>query len=272
MKSQTAFTKKDLVVVLGCIVFLLANIAAISEGGRKRAQAAVCLSNLLKWGQIFQAYTADNDGFFHNRGFGYSNMWPYVYKPYYQDPLMRFCPTATNPNLRKGTFGTWNFDIGAWHPDPIPGEGQPLTGSYGMNRYIENMKVGSFGTDPAYWRRTDVKGGDKAPVLMDCMYVYYWANSIAEPPAYNGDYTTPEMHWICIDRHLWYNNVVFLDSSARKVGLKELWALRHTRPIDKGFNPCDKNGWTICGFSGNKTACKAAWDAAAPWMSKLPVY
>jgi hypothetical protein len=245
MKPANTFTKKDIVVVLVCFIFLLANIAAIGQGGRMRAKEAVCLSNLYKWGQIFQAYTADNDGYFHSREIGtaFQKYWPYVYKPYYRDPMMRFCPTADNPNVKTGTFGTWDTNFGSWDPAyfPIPGEGQPLTGSYGMNRYVENMKGGTMGANPAYWRRTDVRDGDKVPVLMDCMYVYYWASSTAAPPAYEGDWTTPEMHWICINRHTGYINAVFLDFSARKVGLKELWTLKHSRT----FDTCGP--WTQCG-------------------------
>jgi hypothetical protein len=266
---KNEFTKKDLVAVIICFIFLIANIAAISEGGRKRAQAAVCLSNLHKWGQVLQAYTADNDGFFHGRevgtALGYSRMWPYVYKPYYNDPMMRFCPTAVNPQSNTGPFGTWNLNIGSWHPDPIPGEVQPITGSYGMNRHIENMKGGSFSSDPAFWRRAGVKGGDKVPVLMDCMYIYYWASSTAAPPPYDGAFSN-EMQWICINRHTGYVNSVFLDFSARKVGLKELWTLKHSRT----FDTCGP--WTICGFGGNQQACAAAWDAAAPWMKDFPEY
>jgi hypothetical protein len=247
MKPGNTFTKKDIIVVLVCIIFLLANIAAIGQGGRMRAKEAVCLSNLYKWGQIFQAYTADNDGYFHSReigtSYGYSRLWPYVYKPYYQDPMMRFCPTAVNPNVQTGTFGTWNLNIGSWNPAyyPIPGEGPTFTGSYGMNRYIENIKGGTMGTDPAYWRRTDVKYGAQVPVLMDCMFIYYWASATADPPEYEGDWTTPEMHWICINRHMGYINAVFLDFSARKVGLKELWTLKHSRT----FDTCGP--WTTCG-------------------------
>jgi hypothetical protein len=281
MKSKMAFTKNDLVVVLVCFIFLLANIAAVGQGGRKRALAAVCLSNLHKWGQIFQTYTADNDGFFHARsvGTGYNKLWHLVYKPYYQDPMMRFCPTADNPFVKTGTFGTWDADrFGSWNPEdyPIPGEGDDQTGprapsgSYGMNRYIENLKGGIVGTNPAYWRQVVVKGGDKAPVLMDCMYISYWANEDADPPAYEGDYTTPEMHYICINRHTGYINTVFLDFSARKVGLKELWTLQHTRPVDNGFDTCGP--WTICGFGGDRNACAAAWDQAAPWMKDFPEY
>ncbi len=280
MKPENSFTKKDLAIVLVCIVFLLANIAAISEGGRTRAQATVCLSNLHKWGQVFQAYTADNDGFFHSREIGtdagYRRMWHLVYKPYYNDPMMRFCPTATNPSIKTGPFGTWNISLGSWNPEnyPIPREGDDQTGpraptgSYGMNRYVENMKGGMVGTDPYYWRRVDARGGDKVPVLMDCQYIYYWPSSTAEPPAYDGDWTTPEMHWICINRHDGFVNVCFLDCSARKVGLKKLWTLKHSRLYDT----CDPGGWTICSFGGDEQACAAAWDEAATWMKDFPEY
>jgi hypothetical protein len=289
MKSKIASTKKDLVVILICIAFLIANIAAIGEGGRKRAKSTVCLSNLYKWGQIFQAYTADNDGFFHSRDlgtpFGYSRMWQYIYKPYYIDKMMRFCPTADNPMIDTGTFGTWNYtEGGSYYPmnDPIlymPGEREFekranevtegfFTGSYGMNRYVEDMKGGTFGTSTAFWRRTDVKGGEKAPLLMDCQYLYFWdtTNGTADPPKYDGDFTTPEMHWVCINRHSGFINACFLDFSARKVGLKELWTLKHSR----NYDTCGP--WTICGFGGNKAACHSAWHYAAPWMDKMPEY
>jgi hypothetical protein len=263
MKSKTAFTKKDLVAILVCIAFLIANIAAIGEGGRKRAKRAVCLSNLYKWGQIFQAYTADNDAFFPARVLGgsFNKLWPYVYKPYYDDLRMRFCPTADKPDLATGPFGVWNTSLGAWTPEPIPGENQPLTGSYGMNRYIENIQ----GTNPAYWRHVEVEGASQIPILMDCMYVYYWASSTADPPPYDGAYQN-EMQYACINRHDGFINVVFMDWSARKVGLKELWTLKHSRT----FNTCDI--WTICGWGGDKKHCAAAWDAAAPWMKDFPEY
>ena len=57
MKSKT-----DLFVTITCIIFLMANLAAIGPKGRSRAKEAACLSKLMKWGQIFQAYTADNNG------------------------------------------------------------------------------------------------------------------------------------------------------------------------------------------------------------------
>jgi prepilin-type processing-associated H-X9-DG protein len=281
MKSKTTFTKKDLVVVLICIAFLIANIAAVGQIGRKRAQDALCLSNLMKWGQIFQAYTADNDGFFHSRLIGAASpLWPHIYKPYYDDKMMRFCPTATNPTLFTGPFGTWNYSFGSFFPTPdwtIPEEREYdpfdekdyvdgyFTGSYGMNRHIENIRGGG-GYGLAFWRRVGLTGAAQAPVLIDSQYLYFWANdAAASPPAYDGDYDN-EMQLQCINRHAGYVNAVFLDFSARKVGLKELWTLKYSRT----FDTCGP--WTICGFGGNKQACAAAWDAAAPWMRDFPEY
>ncbi len=290
MKYRNAFTKIDLVIILICLTFLLANIAAISEGGQKRAKAAVCLSNLMKWGQIFQAYTTDNDGFFHKRQigttFGYSRMWQYTYKPYYNDKMMRFCPAATNPAFVTGPFGTWNYQqMGQYSPTYnypsllMPGESEYdyrtgqvtegyFTGSYGMNRCVEDMQGGAEGTNPRYWRRAGVKGGDKVPVFLDCMYLYYYPNPDAQPPAYDGDWSVGSTQSLsCIDRHSsGFINCLFLDFSARKVGLKELWTLKGSQT----FDTCGP--WTICAFDGDANACAAAWDEAAPWMKDFPEY
>ncbi len=261
MKYNT-FTKKDVVVVLVCTVSLIANIAAIGDNGRKRAKQAVCLSNLMKWGQIFQAYTADNDGYFHARELGsplgYSRLWIYVYEPYYIDPTMRYCPTATGVTETSSPFGTWNLGFGPWEPDPS------YNGSYGLNRCIINMK-GAAENDPKYWRRTGVKAAAQVPVLMDCQFFNYWGISDAEPPPYDGAYYN-EMQWICINRHEGFINVCFADFSARKVGLKELWTLKHSRTYDT----CDI--WTICGWGGNQQHCASAWDEQSPWMKDFPEY
>ncbi|MDD5065039.1 MAG: type II secretion system protein [Phycisphaerae bacterium] len=286
MDKKKGFTLIELLVVIAIIALLMSILMPALSKVRKQAMSVSCLARLKQWGVIFSMYAGGNDGYLNQREVGshYEKLWHLVYKPMYKDPMMRYCPTAINNKLKTGPFATWWADeLGSWDPEefPVPGEGdnqvddpatgvyQAPTGSYGMNRYIEDMRGGDVSFDAAYWRKIDVRGGDKAPVMLDCLYIYYWSNSDASPPAYNGDYTTPEMHWITIDRHMGYNNVVFLDSSARKVGLKELYTLNHTKPINGGFDICGP--WTICGFS-NKSACKNAWDDAAEWMVKMPVY
>src|SRR4030042_1104916 len=284
MDKKRGFTLIELLVVIAIIALLMSILMPALSKVKKQAMAVVCRSRGKQWGVVFSMYTGENDGFFHSREVGttagYLRMWPYVYQRMYNDPKMRFCPTAENPARDTGPFGTWNYGVGSYYPLPdlpMPGEREFelrsgtvrdgfFTGSVGMNRYVENMKGGTMGTDPAFWRRADVKGGDKVPVLLDCQYLYYWSSNDAEPPAYNGDYTSPEMHWVCIDRHMGSTNVVYLDFSARKTGLKELWTLKQSRLSDT----CGP--WTVCGFGGSKSACKAAWDAIAPWMSRMPVY
>ncbi len=257
MKLQSAFTKIDLVIVLACIIFLISNIAAVGEGGRRRAKQAVCLSNLLKWGQVFQAYTADNDGYFHKRQVGTPagwtyQMWPCVYKPLYKDPIMRFCPAAENLARHVPPFGTWGGpgwdygEKGAWNPtvpEAIPkGEDENWGGSYGMSKYIENAVGFGMEDNPGFWRRAGVKGAAQAPVLFDSMYVGIWGNSKTDPPEYEDAVITGDgMANAVINRHNGSINVCFLDFSARKVGLKEIWTLKWSRT----FNTCGP--WTICG-------------------------
>jgi len=62
MKSTTAFTRKDIVVVMGCVVFLLVNLGAIGSGGRRRAKRLVCLTNLRQLTLAWTQYANDNDG------------------------------------------------------------------------------------------------------------------------------------------------------------------------------------------------------------------
>ncbi len=279
MKKKRGFTLIELLVVIAIIALLMSILMPALSKVRKQAAAVVCRSRLKQWGVIFSMYTGQNDGYFLAReigtDWGYSRMWHLVYKPYYIDPKMRFCPTAENPNLKTGPFGTWNPDKGMWNPEdyPIPGEGDDQTGpraptgSYGVNRYTENMKGGTTADNPAFFRRADVRGADRAPVMLDCQYVYYWPGAESEPPSYNGDFEGNEMKWTCIDsRHMGSTNAVYIDSSARKTGLKELWVLKQS----KTYDVCGP--WSICGFGGNKAACAAAWDSAAAWMSKMPEY
>ena len=62
MKDKTRFTKKEILVVLGCTVFMLLNIGAIGSGGRGKAKRAVCLTNLKQITLAWNVYADENDG------------------------------------------------------------------------------------------------------------------------------------------------------------------------------------------------------------------
>jgi len=239
MRSHKGFTLIELLVVIAIIVLLMAILLPALQHAKKQGQAVACQSRLHQWGLIFSMYTTDNNGYFHTRTFGaqYEKMWPQFYEPYYNDPMMRCCPTAKNPNNNWGTFGTWGWkglqdsDWG-WGGSWVPKLG--FFGSYAMNRYVLNN------AGQEYWRQTGVKGADKIPVFLDSMYVAINPSSTDEPPEYDGQRGN-EMSFSCINRHFGYINGLFMDMSPRRIGLKEMWTLKWSREYDTA------GPWTAAG-------------------------
>jgi hypothetical protein len=66
MKSKIALTKKDIVIVLVCLIFLVINAGAIGIGGRMRAKRLLCLTNLKQLTLAWTQFADDNDGFIVN--------------------------------------------------------------------------------------------------------------------------------------------------------------------------------------------------------------
>ncbi len=62
MRLKAALTRKDIVVVPVCIIFLVINLGAISSGGRRRAKRILCLTNLKQLTLAWTDYAVDNDG------------------------------------------------------------------------------------------------------------------------------------------------------------------------------------------------------------------
>jgi len=225
------FTLIELLVVIAIIALLMAVLMPAIQRVKKQATAVACISRLRQWGIIYSIYTTDNNGCFETRPLGtnYEKMWPELLKPYYNDPMMRCCPAAKNPNNNWGPFGTWGTKGGpadtdwGWGGNWVPKAG--FFGSYGESRYVLNN------SGDEYWRRTDVKNADTIPVFLDCVYVAINPSDADEPPEYDGERSN-QMQFSCINRHIGYVNVLFMDWSSRKVGLKELWKLKWHRQYD----------------------------------------
>ena len=62
MKAKINLTKKDLIVIFGCVVFLLLNLSAVEHRGRERAKRIVCLANLKQLTSAYNLYAEENDG------------------------------------------------------------------------------------------------------------------------------------------------------------------------------------------------------------------
>lgn len=66
MKSKIALTKKDIFIILVCLIFLVINVGAISSGGRRRAKRTLCLTNLKQLTLAWTQFADDNGGFIVN--------------------------------------------------------------------------------------------------------------------------------------------------------------------------------------------------------------
>jgi prepilin-type processing-associated H-X9-DG protein len=252
-----SFTKKDLIITFACIVFILVTLGNVGRRGRRRAKEALCLSNLRQWGQIWLAYAEDNDGYFMTGwttppppGPLHKHLWMEALRPYYVNPDLRCCPEATIPGTElgwsqfggAGTFAGWGIFSGEC--------GEPSSwswvvgcdyGSYGANSWVHNTDM--FGSGNLNWKTPNVDGAENIPMFGDHHWFGAWPDKHSEPPNFDGEHWAgaSQMGRVCMNRHSGFVNWAFLDGSARKVGLKELWTLMWHR----NYDTCGP--WTTCG-------------------------
>lgn len=246
MRRGKGFTLIELLVVIAAIALLMAILVPSLQRARRQTKAIVCQSNLRQWGSIFFMYSEDHDSYFHEgfRGMqdATSNWWYPALESYYEIPKIRFCPIATKlGSPRGGKYLAWGPFDGVYY------------GSYGINGWIPNPHP-----DHAYiitglmptknnWRRNLVaERGNNIPLFFDSRWVNSWPEPTDQPPQYDEElwvlHYGDGMKRFCIDRHPGNAiNVLFLDWSVRKVGLKELWTLKWHKNFDTA------GPWTIAG-------------------------
>jgi prepilin-type N-terminal cleavage/methylation domain-containing protein/prepilin-type processing-associated H-X9-DG protein len=229
--TARAFTLIELLVVISVIVLLLALLLPALQKARGQAKATFCLANLHEWGLAFMAYVNDNAGRFpYHFPMGASNhIWPYALRSYYSDSNdALLCPEAASPRLRPDNFfptsGPDQKLLGstraAWEYRYELGKLPKVhfIGSYGINRNLIFFQIDNRHTNR-------VRNG--VPLLLDCVFMDGDPWPFDRPPKYEDEITPRgDTKFFCINRHDGGINSLFLDWSARRVGLKELWTLR----------------------------------------------
>jgi prepilin-type N-terminal cleavage/methylation domain-containing protein len=251
MDKRRGFTLVELLVVIAIIALLMSILMPALARVRKQAKAVLCQSNLKQWGTVFQMYAADNDGYLvagsYCTGGGQEErlkQWMDALRQYYMDGDLRLCPEATKTEFEGGlvvrTLGTFT----AWgiYPEDCCWWSKGDYGSYGINGWVMNPgEEENLGWlyEKEFWRRVDVKGAGNIPLFMDSQHFDTYPTQYSQPPEFDGQpwkstVETGEMERVCINRHDGGINCVFLNSSVRKVGLKELWKLKwyRTFPLD----------------------------------------
>ncbi|MHC4605039.1 MAG: type II secretion system protein, partial [Planctomycetota bacterium] len=267
--QRKGFTLVELLVVIAIIALLAAVLIPALQRARRQAKAVVCRSNLRQLATIFTMYNDHKEGHFPNQGFsdiGVPETWMYWMRAFSAGSEGVFCcPMAEKPAKPNGQDSIDESVTGgkflAWGRVRLLSRSNVTSeyyhGSYGLNNWLSvppkeefiiGIVVSPLGAE-CFWRTSsDVKhAANNIPLFLDSWWWCSWVKDIDTPPAYEGQKTEficgcrNSIHRFCINRHDGFVNAAFLDSSVRKVGLKELWTLKWHR----NFNTA--NRWTTGG-------------------------
>ncbi|HSW01019.1 MAG TPA: type II secretion system protein [Sedimentisphaerales bacterium] len=254
--NARAFTLIELLVVISVIALLMAILLPVLGRARNQARAVACQANLRQWGVALYSYTQNSMGHLPKHGIlllrgaampGTETDITGRQDTYhgFQTKALALCPSATRPmvppenkpptfggstsidgvnvlkyaGIRGSTFNAWRIIL----PEPS------FLGSYGCNEWLFRNFRGDTILAESSVDVLATKNQSDVPVLLDSSYPSY-----VHPDKY------PDSSF-SIDRHLACVNGLFLDWSARRVGLKELWTLRWSLSFNRA------NKWTRAG-------------------------
>lgn len=259
MRKKRGFTLVELLVVIAIIALLMSILMPALARVRKQTKAVICLANLRQWALIWQLYTTDYEGYFNAGDEGTSFEWMETIHPYTKEKDLYFCPEASNISYvwdgpRGTTTSVWTWTYGS---------GGEFYGSYGINEFCFDppRTMSEIWGHPTYlnWRHVNYKGASNIPMLVGCSWAGGAPNHSDEPPLFEGDkyeqMYNNNMKRFCLNRHDGHVNGAFLDFSARKIGLKELWKLQWHRQYDFKLTPTGEE-----------------LDDAATWLKKFKDY
>jgi hypothetical protein len=175
-----------------------------------------------------------DDTFGHIDYFSYPGDEPYWWYDYYiprQIKGIRFCPAAkeiANPTGQNNTQAWGGKSLSWGRLGTIDTIDYDLYGSYGLAHSGRGgyyaPSVWEMATN--VWKTTVLKSPHYAPLWFDCGSPILWFDDQVSPPSSESFLVTNHVGSCVIDRHHGYINILFMDFSVRKVGLKGLWTLK----------------------------------------------
>jgi len=240
--KTNGFTLIELLVVIAIIALLMSILMPALSRVKRQARTVACLSQLKQWGLFFSMYAEDYNGRFMVGFVSNNNVIPAMGAYHKCDSNILCCPNATKPWVDEyghatGLEGTFLGSTSAWGYIKWAQLPQPVKGSYGINGYCDDPETGKEPhSHPAgdFWRGPNVAGAAYVPLWMDAIRFNGWPLEADTPPQYDGEQwnDNAQMGRYCMNRHDGFAGCLFLDYSARKVGLKELWTLKWHKSYD----------------------------------------
>ena len=242
MKRSKGFTLIELLVVIAIIALLLSIIVPSLKRVKEKARAVICLTNHHQWGLAFNSYLVENNNKFMGEWLqvatsgGGHDIWVEALSPYYGDSEdILLCPSATK-TASEGRMSPYK----AWEaPEGSPYGGVAgKRGSYMINWWVTNpynYAKQKYTDDPRSWKTNLVNvSTNRIPVLGAGGAVWRaFPDDTDRLPRFDGDEAWGagcSMARFSLNRHEHgYTHILFMDWSARKVGLKELWTLKWHR-------------------------------------------
>jgi prepilin-type N-terminal cleavage/methylation domain-containing protein/prepilin-type processing-associated H-X9-DG protein len=257
MRGQgKGFTLIELLVVIAIIALLMSILMPALRNVRDQAKDSLCKQQLQQWGVMFNMYAVDNDGTLMDmsmyRGLEIDHAWIVMMQPYYKEFEICKC-TSTIYTWADGEnyfdpLIAWDYQI---LDSALAGDYYALMykigdrwpyGSYAKNTFVTNADIFRDGVavdnlehewmyDFCY-KNVRVRRTSTIPLLGDGTWMGGWPEPYEEPAEtrwHEVDGLSPNI-WN-LDRHNLSINMVFLDWSVRKVGLRQLWSLRWSKEM-----------------------------------------
>jgi prepilin-type processing-associated H-X9-DG protein len=257
MKSKIAFMKRDLVVALVCLVFLLMSFGFIGKSGRERAKRAVCLNNLKKLTLAWNQYADDN-------GDRIVNGAPIEGRPGYADYPGCGCPglecpgfwDCTNHVGEKPWVGVaWSYDYYSGEPlDPDIQLSAIQKGAlfpYTKNEKLYRCPAGYSDEMLNYAVMDGMNGFPRSQTKEPGVWIKKRSEIHTPPPAYrmvfiDEGWITPDSYGVWYTHELWWDDppsrhgdgttLSFADGHCEYYKWKGLWTIEYARSTD-GSHP-----------------------------------
>jgi prepilin-type N-terminal cleavage/methylation domain-containing protein/prepilin-type processing-associated H-X9-DG protein len=243
MNKKKGFTLIELLVVIAVIAVLMGILMPSLQKAREQAKGVICQSRLREWGLVWSMYVNENRGKFPDMS---GHTWMHGLREYYKENEdLLFCPmTSRNKLIEEGASIRYAV---------ISDNGEPVA-SYALNEWVYNSDdTGGGRSLDDYWRHAQHRNMDNIPVMGDGAWRSDGQpNHTDAPPEYEGQPRTgvnsDEIRVFTIPRHGHAINVLFMDWSTRRVGLKGLWRLKWNQGFDINYPSPRWPDW-MAGFS-----------------------